>query len=91
MIDKDFYWCYNHENLFREWFNIIYCSAYRNNFDLMLDKDIIFDCWQEAKKYALETANSEDPNGLYNIIGIAASGLIPAIRTGCGRECFGPG
>ena len=28
----------------------------------------IFFFFQEAKKYALETANSEDPNGLYNII-----------------------
>ena len=64
MKKRNFYWCYNHENLFREWLDYIYYNI--DYYDL--DNATIFDLWQEAKKYALEIANSEEPIGLYNII-----------------------
>ena len=32
MLDKDFNWCYNHENLFREWLDCIYMRI--DEFDL---------------------------------------------------------
>ncbi|MCI6200732.1 MAG: hypothetical protein MR645_01175 [Paraprevotella sp.] len=58
-------WCYNHENLFRLWLDRLY-----NNhiYDLcVFDYDSIFKCWQKAKEYALEIANSEEPELLYKI------------------------
>ena len=57
MLDKDFNWCFNHENLFREWLTYIYDRI--NYYDM--DNATIFDLWQEAKKYALQIANSKKP------------------------------
>ena len=57
MLDKDFDWCFNHENLFRDWLYFRYDCIHSNE----LDPATIFDLWQDAKKYALEIANSKDP------------------------------
>ena len=57
MLDKDFNWCFNHENLFRYWLECIYKRI--DYYDM--DNDSIHSLWQEAKKYALEIANSKDP------------------------------
>ena len=64
MLDKDFNWCYNHENLFREWLNLIYKRI--DYYDM--DNATIFDLWQEAKKYALEIANAKKPDLYFKII-----------------------
>ena len=64
MLDKDFNWCFNHENLFREWLNRIYMRI--DEFDL--DNATIFSCWQEAKKHALQVANSKQPDLYLKII-----------------------
>lgn len=49
MLDKDFYWCYNHESLFREWLTFIYFYADPDNSDLRFDKDKIFYCGKRRK------------------------------------------
>ncbi|MDD7692189.1 MAG: hypothetical protein PT953_05825 [Prevotella sp.] len=64
MLDKDYYWCYNHENLFREWLTYIYKRI--DYYDM--DNATIFDLWQEAKKYALEIANAKKPDLYLKII-----------------------
>ncbi len=61
MLDKDFYWCFNHESLFREWLCPISFYNSLENPHFRLDNDGFFNLWQEAKKYALEIANAEDP------------------------------
>ena len=64
MLDKDFDWCYNHENLFREWLHYIY----NNRIDYSdLDNDSILSLWQEAKKRALKIANSKEPRFYFRI------------------------
>ena len=63
MLDKDFYWCYNHEYLFRQWLKCIYTRI--DYYDL--DDATIFDLWQEAKKRALKIANAEEPGLFYRI------------------------
>ena len=66
MEERDFNWCYNHENLFRRWVERFYDidGLYA---DKGFDSDSIFSLWQEAKKYALQIANSEEPGLLYRI------------------------
>lgn len=66
MEERDFTWCYNHENLFRRWVERFYDidGLYA---DKGFDSDSIFSLWQEAKKYALEIANSVNPLNLYKI------------------------
>ena len=66
MLDKDFNWCYNHENLFREWLRCIY-NLHKSHPDERLESNTIFLLWQEAKECALEIANSEEPGLLYRI------------------------
>ena len=65
MEERDFDWCYNHENLFREWLHRIYDNHIYDLSDL--DSDSIFDCWQKAKEYALEIANSVEPQHRYRM------------------------
>ena len=65
MEERDFDWCYNHENLFREWLHRIYDNHIYDLSDL--DSGSIFDCWQKAKEYALEIANSVEPQHRYRM------------------------
>ena len=73
MLDKDFYWCYNHENLFRKWLKYRHNMRFELNdllkipLDSSSDSNSTFLLWQEAKKYALEIANSVDPSNLFKI------------------------
>ena len=73
MLDKDFYWCYNHENLFRLWLKYRHNMRFELNdllnipLDSSSDSNSTFLLWQEAKKYALEIANSVDPSNLFKI------------------------
>ena len=63
MLDKDFNWCFNHENLFRYWLECIYKRI--DYYDM--DNDSIHSLWQEAKKYALEIANAKKPDLYFKI------------------------
>ena len=71
MLDKDFNWCFNHENLFRKWLEYKHNMRFELNgifpLDLISDSNSTFLLWQEAKKYALEIANSVDPSNLFKI------------------------
>ena len=66
MEERDFTWCYNHENLFRSWVARFYDidGFYA---DAGFDSDSIFSLWQTAKECALEIANSKEPGLLYRI------------------------
>ena len=71
MLDKDFNWCFNHENLFRKWLGCIHNMHLQLNdifpLDSSSDSNSTFLLWQEAKQYALEIANSVDPLNLFKI------------------------
>lgn len=62
MEERDFEWCFEHENLFRQWLDYIYYHI--DYYDM--DNDSILSLWQEAKKYALEIANSRNPELSYS-------------------------
>ena len=64
MLDKDFYWCYNHESLYRWWLNCI-CIIHKSHVDESLDSDSIFSLWQKAKEWAYKIANSRNPELSY--------------------------
>ena len=64
MLDKDFYWCYNHESLYRWWLNCI-CIIHKPHVDESLDSDSIFSLWQKAKEWAYKIANSRNPELSY--------------------------
>ena len=66
MEERDFEWCFEHENLFREWLRCIY-NLHKSHPDERLESDSIFSLWQKAKECALEIANSEEPGLLYRI------------------------
>lgn len=66
MEERDFDWCFEHENLFQWW--LYYISFYNSlkNPHLRLDNDGIFNLWQKAKKRALKIANSKKPVLLFD-------------------------
>lgn len=65
MEERDFEWCFEHEILFRDWWS--YINEYDLDIDLSFDNDSFFLCWKKAKEYALEIANSVDPQSRYNL------------------------
>ena len=65
MEERDFEWCFEHEILFRDWWS--YINEYELDIDLSFDNDSFFLCWKKAKEYALEIANSVDPQVRYNL------------------------
>ena len=59
MEERDFEWCLEHENLFREWW--FHINEIIPDSNWWLDNDSFFDCWKMAKQYAYKIANSADP------------------------------
>mgnify|MGYP003528186255 FL=1 len=65
MKERDFEWCFEHEILFRDWWS--YINEIIADSDCWLDNDSFFLCWKKAKEYALEIANSVDPQARYRL------------------------